>query len=628
MLDSMAQAPAAAETPDPYFKGALEPIEVSPAGPQEITRAYNFQPSPLKPPQSVFNPIETAPGRVASNPYFNPSSANGFSAGSSTRPAAGPAAPLRPMTRSVGAQQARAAELWNTPNTPVSHSIQPPKQAASHTIPAPPSVQANSQPTTSPNVVPGFNGFSNAPIPFQNQAPAKGVQPLAPTTAAPTLVSPTVTPQSIIREQPVSSNPIPASLNQTLPNDFQPIQTPASRESFKTPPAQNDFAPDFSFKTPEPLSTNEQNPVQQASLISSEFNSKPLLPSPSQQLVKQASFVQPVMTPLKQQEHVVPFEAGKVVAIVGGEPIFVGDMLFEINQLIEKFIQNAPADVKERERQKMISQILPKFVEARLLYHGMLGQLPEGVDIDEVMKQAAKEFDSKAMPSMMEAAGVESMTQFDAYLRSLGSSLRNMRETWARDQMTKYFLSQKLTVDNEVTHEEMLEHYRENVSSYALTAKARWEQIMIRFDKSDSREAARSEISKLSNQVVHGANLAALAKNSSHGFMASSGGQQDWVSKGSLVLKELDDAIFKLPIGKLSGIIESRDGFHVVRVLERTEAGHTSFLEAQVNIKKKIVETKRKAAFDKHMAELRAQIPVEYMIQPAAIAKLNEKKRR
>ena len=58
-------------------------------------------------------------------------------------------------------------------------------------------------------------------------------------------------------------------------------------------------------------------------------------------------------------------------------------------------------------------------------------------------------------------------------------------------------------------------------------------------------------------------------------------------------------------------------------MVERTEAGHTSFLDAQVDIKRKIISKKRKAAYDKHLAELRAQIPVEYMINNDAIAKLN-----
>ena len=63
-------------------------------------------------------------------------------------------------------------------------------------------------------------------------------------------------------------------------------------------------------------------------------------------------------------------------------------------------------------------------------------------------------------------------------------------------------------------------------------------------------------------------------------------------------------------------------------MLERTEAGHTSFVEAQVDIKKKIIGEKRKVAYDKHLAKLRDQIPVEYFLNEEAIARLEAKNQR
>ena len=312
------------------------------------------------------------------------------------------------------------------------------------------------------------------------------------------------------------------------------------------------------------------------------------------------------------------FEPGKVLAIVGGEPIFVGDMLFEINQLIERYMPNAPTDVKDHERQKMIPQILPKFVEAKILFMGTQRMLPEGVDIESVLEQAATEFDEKALDEMIKASGLKSPTEFDANLRAMGSSLRKLRRSWAQDQLTKYFLSQKMNVKTEVTHQELLDNYRENIASYEVPAKCRWEQVMIRFDRSKSRAAAKEAVVELGNQIVYGANLAAVAKKSSHGFLASEGGQHDWTSKGALVLKEIDDAIFSLPVGELSDIIESRDGYHVIRVIERVDATRKPFLEAQVEIKKRFLDEKRKEAFNEHVQKLKREIPVEYFLNDDA----------
>ena len=404
------QSGTAIETPDPYYKGAvLEPIKIAPASPPQISRSYNFQPaapSGMTGPLTPLAPVAStpvAPTRVATSPF--PAVTSPSTAPNMTKPIKGPVI-IPPL---------KTSDLWNAPKTPVSSTIQ--------NVP---------QPGFSQPVNPPPNSFSAEAPSFPNPVPSATIQSVSPVVA-----SPTVAPQSIIREQPASVSPNQFSPNQFSPNqfppvqpsgnDFQPMRVPTnSQPSIQSPPKpNNDFNPGFSLKKSAPSTTTgdviADSQVQQASFISTQDDepskskspSQPL-ESPSQQLIKQVGFVQPVPTPLKQDESAVAFEAGKVVAIVGGEPIFVGDMLFEINQIVERYIKKAPEEVKARERQKMISQILPKFVEAKLLYHGMLSELPEGVDIDEVLQQAASEFDSKAMPRMMESAGVESATQFDA----------------------------------------------------------------------------------------------------------------------------------------------------------------------------------------------------------------------
>ena len=75
--------------------------------------------------------------------------------------------------------------------------------------------------------------------------------------------------------------------------------------------------------------------------------------------------------------------------------------------------------------------------------------------------------------------------------------------------------------------------------------------------------------------------LAAVARADSDGRTAAAGGLRDWTTKGSLAAEELDRALFGLPIGQLSPILESDTGYHIVRVIDRQEATRTSFPEAQ-----------------------------------------------
>lgn len=321
--------------------------------------------------------------------------------------------------------------------------------------------------------------------------------------------------------------------------------------------------------------------------------------------ISQATYLAPTPQPG------MSFEPSHLLAVVGTEPIFVGDLLLEVNQTIENYMPTAPEEVKEQQRPMLIKRLLPKYIEQKLLLVDTLQQLPEEVDFEEIVEQAVKEFDNNAMEKMMEGFGVSSTIEFDAILRAQGSSLRKLRRSWSIDQLVRFFLQQKIKVDNEVSHADMLEYYHEHLDEYAFSAKSRWQQVMVKFSEAGSRAKAKQKIVEIGNQIVYGASMEAVAKKESDGFRSSEGGIHDWTNQGSLASKELDEAIFTLPVGVLSDVIETSRGFHIVRVIERTDAGTKPFLDAQVGIREKLLAQRQAKMVEEHMKKLRKEIPVE-----------------
>ena len=331
----------------------------------------------------------------------------------------------------------------------------------------------------------------------------------------------------------------------------------------------------------------------------------PIPDSPQQGTVSQASFNSTLPNPGKT------FQPSQVLAIVGTEPIFAADLMLEMNQLVEQFMPTAPKEVKQQQIPLLIKRLLPKYIEQKLLLVDTIRQLPEEVDFEEIVEQAVKEFDNNAMEKMMEGFGATSTAEFDAILRAQGSSLRKLRRSWSIDQLVRYFLSQKMEIDSEVSHGEMLQYYRDHIEEYDFPAKARWQQVMIKFSSTGSFSKAQERIVEIGNQIVYGASMEAVAKKESNGFKSATGGIHDWTTKGSLVHPSLNDAIFSLPTGVLSDVIETSDGLHIIRVIERTDAGAKPFRDAQVEIRKKLEEEKREAAVADHIAQLKKEIPVE-----------------
>lgn len=310
------------------------------------------------------------------------------------------------------------------------------------------------------------------------------------------------------------------------------------------------------------------------------------------------------------------FKPGKVVAIVGGEPIFVADMMLEVNQILDKFMPGAPPEVRQREQGNVVRALVNKYVEQRLVVVDTKRNLPDKVTWEGITGQAEKDFDKKALPLLMEKSGTKSPAEYDANLRSMGSSLRKLRQSWSEEQIVRYFLSQKVQTEPTVNLDEMLAYYEEHREDYHRDARCRWEELMLRFDRCSDRERAKEQMVEIGNQVVYGATFAAVAEKSSHGFTAHRGGAYDWTTKGSLVNKTIDTALFELPLNELSDIIESDLGLHIIRVIEREDERFVPFVDVQIEIKEKLASEKRETNFQQHVVKLREVIPVEYLVEP------------
>jgi alpha-D-ribose 1-methylphosphonate 5-triphosphate diphosphatase PhnM len=171
-------------------------------------------------------------------------------------------------------------------------------------------------------------------------------------------------------------------------------------------------------------------------------------------------------------------------------------------------------------------------------------------------------------------------------------------------------LGEKIDYEPEITHQAMLDRYRENLQDYEYPAKARWEKLTVKFANFPTKEQAWAALGDMGNEVLRGAPLAAVAKRHSQGVDASDGGYHDWTCKDSLASDVLNEAIFALRVNELSQRLEDEGGFHIVRVIERRPAGRTPFLEAQVEIKETLRKERVREQITDYVAKLKKEIHV------------------
>ncbi len=204
--------------------------------------------------------------------------------------------------------------------------------------------------------------------------------------------------------------------------------------------------------------------------------------------------------------------------------------------------------------------------------------------------------------------------ELEAKWESFGTSVEREKRAFVEKVLAQQWLRQQGKLEDDLVYdvepEQMLAYYREHAAEFEQPARARWEQLTVKKSPGRSREEAYATLAAMGNQVLDGQPFAEVARRHSEGPTAARGGLRDWTTPHSLVSSVLDQALFTLPVGVLSPILEDEQGFHIIRVLERQEASRMPFEEAQVQIREKLLEARRTAKMNEYLAKLREEIPV------------------
>jgi hypothetical protein len=333
------------------------------------------------------------------------------------------------------------------------------------------------------------------------------------------------------------------------------------------------------------------------------------------------------------------------VAVVGNQYILYGDVLPILNQYLAPAYAKAksPAEVEQIDaaRPMLSKQILEQLVTSKLMYIEFMRQVEKkaGKNFDEavadITKKVRDNFDKELVAAQLKVADatpeeIQEMMKKDPYiprlamlmkennLRSTGSSLEKQRRAWGEYNIGRLGVRDQVNLNPEVSHQEMIDYYREHISEFGIQAKARFEVLTVRFDRFPSKEAAWQAIAAMGNEVYFGAQFSTVAKRGSQEPNAAKGGEYGWTTKGSLASEVIDQAIFTLEVGKLSQILEDQRGFHIIRVIERTDAGQVPFVEAQAKIKEAIIAAKKDKELKAYAAGLKTKTPVWTVYDAAA----------
>ncbi len=315
-----------------------------------------------------------------------------------------------------------------------------------------------------------------------------------------------------------------------------------------------------------------------------------------------------------------PYDPAEIMARVGAETVQATELLPAINQQMAKIkVQYAdqfaalPPKQREAELLKVQKQLMEHSVKDMINLKLVLAEVHQTVPA-EGLKKTEKSirdfFNSTVIKQLLIDYKATNVSELEDKLHEVGSSLDTQRNVFVEQQMVVSWMKEKVKEEKEPTHEQMLAFYQEHHADWETPAKARWEQLSLRFANYPTKADAWKALAQLGRQIQQGAPFAGIAKAHSQDFAAEEGGQHDWTGQGSLRSTVLDWVVFSLPVGALSQIVEDDEGLHIVRVLDRQDAKRTPFSEVQPEIKRRMQlgnENKQRLAY---LAKLRERTPV------------------
>jgi hypothetical protein len=320
---------------------------------------------------------------------------------------------------------------------------------------------------------------------------------------------------------------------------------------------------------------------------------------------------------VQQPPGLQDFASAQILARVGTETILASDVVPLAEEAIQAKLREIPEDQRSQIppeqlqalKRQYVKLLLQQLVDVKIRYADAVANIPKE-NLPQVKASITQSFDKSVLKRLMEKYEATTRSELEAKMAAAGQSLDRQRQMYLERSLAGGWENQHIKENREVPLSEQVGYYHENIAEFSFPAKARWEELMVSFDRFNSKPEALRALEVMGNDVLRGAAFAEVAKARSHGPTRFEGGVYDWTTKGSLVSKVLDEALFGLPIGSMSQILEDDTGYHIVRVIERVDAGKKEFLEAQTEIRKKLRDEDIERQTKEFVEKMKSRTPV------------------
>lgn len=303
--------------------------------------------------------------------------------------------------------------------------------------------------------------------------------------------------------------------------------------------------------------------------------------------------------------------SGDVWALVNGKPILRAD----VERQYRRQMAGLPTPLSEEEALSHRLRLLGELIQREIL-------------LQKAAQRGTLASDSDVETALSELRAPYTEPEFQHQLEIQGLTLAELREELRRELSIRNLLQKELAARVGVTDAEVVAYYEVHqeqfrqaealyhVAHILVTPRSESQVRNLKSDDAVGEAMARRKIEFLQTRLRAGEDFAELARNySEDSSTALGGGDLGFFPESAL--EETDPALRSvvrtLAVGSVSGIVRSRNGYHLVKLLDRQPAGQRDLSEPDVqqSVREHLRQRKRSLLEAAYVEAARNQARVE-----------------
>lgn len=281
-----------------------------------------------------------------------------------------------------------------------------------------------------------------------------------------------------------------------------------------------------------------------------------------------------------------------IIARVGDRIITRTQYLARLSEGYSELEKGDPATVAQR-----------KADYRKNLLESMIGELLIKDRADRIGITVSNEEVQDAIGRLKREYNIRTDEEFNASLASSGLTRSQMEARLRESLVTQKVFARELRSRAELTDRELRERYEREKETFRRPERARIREIVIAAETATLADASARAV-QIAARAKQGEDFAALATEFSDAPTKAQGGLLGEVAKGEL-LEALDTAVFSAAAGTVVGPIQTRAGFHIMKVEQRLPSELPGFDAVKEQIRKDLSDDAYQRDFKAYLDRLR-----------------------